>query len=393
MSAPFSSRHCVTGLALVCGLVCSPSMLRADQIIPDDLIVQSSGAFGIDAVENENFGSDTLRLKENNLRIHFDDTSTSAGYAANDWRLIANDQASDQAGGGASYFAIEDSTAARQVFRVDAGAPANALRVKSSGFVGIGTEEPGLQLTLKKNDTPATRLEQDNTGGFTAQTWDVAGNEANFFVRDVTGGSLLPFRIRPGAPTNSIDIAATGNVGIGTDKASSKLHVAGNALITGTLEIGSSRSLKEDIRDLGLEEAQAAFAALKPVHFKYKTETEQQLGFIAEDVPDLVATNGPKSVAPMDFVAVLTKVTQEQDRRVRELEKTVAARDEAIQALSRRLEALERNATARATASTVTEEKREAMRGQHQDQPVAAPVTEASDKRKKTPAAQPDNGR
>ena len=60
------------------------------------------------------------------------------------------------------------------------------------------------------------RLEQNNSGGFTAQTWDVAGNEANFFVRDVTGGSRLPFRIRPGAPTSSIDINASGNVGIGT---------------------------------------------------------------------------------------------------------------------------------------------------------------------------------
>src|SRR5439155_3561427 len=53
-------------------------------------------------------------------------------------------------------------------------------------------------------------------GGFTAQTWDIAGNEANFFVRDVTGGSRLPFRIRPGAPTSSIDINASGNVGVGT---------------------------------------------------------------------------------------------------------------------------------------------------------------------------------
>ena len=37
--------------------------------------------------------------------------------------------------------------------------------------------------------------------------WDIAGNEANFFVRDVTGGSRLPLRIRPGAPTSSIDFS------------------------------------------------------------------------------------------------------------------------------------------------------------------------------------------
>jgi hypothetical protein len=69
---------------------------------------------------------------------------------------------------------------------------------------------------MNTSDTPAIRMEQNNSGGFTAQTWDMAGNEANFFVRDVTSGSRLPFRIRPGAPTSSIDISASGNVGVGT---------------------------------------------------------------------------------------------------------------------------------------------------------------------------------
>jgi hypothetical protein len=66
-------------------------------------------------------------------------------------------------------------------------------------------------LRVKVDDTPAINLVQTGSS-FTAQTWDVAGNEANFFVRDATNGSRLPFRIRPGAPTSSIDIAATGEV-------------------------------------------------------------------------------------------------------------------------------------------------------------------------------------
>jgi hypothetical protein len=70
-------------------------------------------------------------------------------------------------------------------------------------------------LTLQTENTPRLRLEQTNVF-FPAQTWDVAGNEANFFVRDLTGGSRLPFRIRPGAPTSSVDIAANGDVGFGT---------------------------------------------------------------------------------------------------------------------------------------------------------------------------------
>jgi hypothetical protein len=203
----------------------------ADTVIPDDLIVQGSTCVGFDCVNNENFGFDTIKLKENNLRIFFEDTSTSPGFPPNDWRLIANDSAS----GGSNFFAIEDATAARQVFRVDAGAPANSLRVTSTGNVGIGTATPVLDLSMNTNDTPAMRLEQNNSGGFGAQTWDVAGNEANFFVRDVTNGSLLSFRIRPGAPTSSLDIASNGNVGIGTATPGAAMTVAKGLLqATGT---------------------------------------------------------------------------------------------------------------------------------------------------------------
>jgi hypothetical protein len=100
--------------------------------------------------------------------------------------------------------------------------------VASNGKVGFRTATPVLDLHITTGDTPAHRLEQTNASGFTAQTWDIAGNEANFFVRDVTGGSRLPFRIRPGAPTSSIDIAASGNVGIGTASPSNILTVVQN---------------------------------------------------------------------------------------------------------------------------------------------------------------------
>src|SRR5688572_4327819 len=81
-----------------------PRFMVFDQVIPDDLIVQGSICSGFDCVNNENFGTDTIRVKENNVRIQFDDTSVSAGFATNNWQLRANDQAS----GGASFFGIVD---------------------------------------------------------------------------------------------------------------------------------------------------------------------------------------------------------------------------------------------------------------------------------------------
>jgi hypothetical protein len=199
-----------------------PGELTAnDQVIPDDLIVQGSACVGLDCVNNENFGFDTIRLKENNLRIHFDDTSNQAGFPANDWRLIANDSAS----GGSSKFSIEDSTSSKTPFTITAGAATNSIFADSTGRIGLRTSTPVLDLHINTSNTPAIRLEQNNSGGFTAQTWDIGANEANFFVRDVTGGSRLSLRIRPGAPTSSVDISSDGDVGIGTGSPDNSLHV------------------------------------------------------------------------------------------------------------------------------------------------------------------------
>jgi hypothetical protein len=198
-----------------------------DFVIADDLIVQGSACVGLDCVDGENFGFDTIRVKENNTRIQYDDTSTSAGFATNNWQIRANAQGS----GGGSFLAFVDQGATGNsetgtiVFEVDAGAPANSLRVSSGGNVGIGTATPVLDVHANTTDTPAIRLEQNNSGGFTAQTWDIGANEANFFVRDVTGGSRLSLRIRPGAPTSSLDIAANGNVGVGTGSPNARIDL------------------------------------------------------------------------------------------------------------------------------------------------------------------------
>ncbi len=76
---------------------------------------------------------------------------------------------------------------------------------------------------MVSGNTPTLRLEQNGSSGFTPQTWDVAGNEANFFIRDATNGSKLPFRIEPGARTNSIYIDNAGLIGLGTTSPSALL--------------------------------------------------------------------------------------------------------------------------------------------------------------------------
>ncbi|MCW8877898.1 MAG: tail fiber domain-containing protein [Kangiellaceae bacterium] len=197
------------------------AMVYADQVINDDLIVTQSVCVGQDCVNGESFGFDTIRLKENNLRIKFQDTSNSASFPTNDWQITANDSSN----GGANKFSIDDIDGGRTPFTIEAGSPSNSLYVEDGGRIGFGTSTPVVNLHTVEGNSPTLRLEQDGSSGFTPQTWDVAGNEANFFIRDVTNGSKLPFKIKPGAPTGSIFVAADGDIGLGTESPSEELHV------------------------------------------------------------------------------------------------------------------------------------------------------------------------
>jgi hypothetical protein len=213
----------------------------------------------------------------------------------------------------------------------------------------------------------------------------VAGNESNLFIRDVTNGSKLIFRIQPNTPKDTLCLKSGGRIGLGTWSPSATLELqrtsedaeallnrtdgasgifsagadavvfgsktnhpvhfwandlqvatldtGGNMLLLGNLELGSSRELKQDIKPVDIAEAIKALKELRPVKFKYKSRpTDENIGFIAEDVPDLVATESRKTTSPMDVVAVLTRVVQEQQKTIAELSKKLSDLENEIKA-------------------------------------------------------------
>jgi hypothetical protein len=192
-----------------------------DIIHNDDVIITNSLCVGFDCVNGESFGFDTIISKENNLRIFFNDTSSTSSFPTNNWRITINDSSN----GGGSYFSIDDVDGGRSPFRVEAGTPNHSLYVGDYGRIGLGTSTPAVELHVKDSDTPTLRLEQDGSGGWAPQTWDVAGNESNFFIRDVNHGSQLPFRIQPGTPSSTLTLKAGGLVGIGTWSPESTLEI------------------------------------------------------------------------------------------------------------------------------------------------------------------------
>jgi hypothetical protein len=112
----------------------------------------------------------------------------------------------------------------------------------------------------------------------------------------------------------------------------------------------SSRALKENIKNLSTEEALRTLSDLNPVKYNYKANAdEKHVGFIAEDVPALVATKDRKGLSPMDIVAVLTKVVQEKSQTIDKQQKTIdelAAAVAQMKAEMQRLESMHMSARA-----------------------------------------------
>ena len=124
------------GAALACA---APA--HADQVIPDAAIIQGAACTGLRLRHNEPFGTDSLRLKENNTRIAFSDTSVTG--PGNDWELTANDTGS----GGQNYLGVTDVSSARLPLRVLAGAPTDTLVVAPDGVRGALSARIGAATT------------------------------------------------------------------------------------------------------------------------------------------------------------------------------------------------------------------------------------------------------
>jgi len=134
-----------------------------------------------------------------------------------------------------------------------------------------------------------------------------------------------------GLGSNRLVFNSNGYLGVGTTIPSYPLEMASGARVTsgGVWTNASSREYKTDIKQLTTKKAMDTLTQLQPVEFAYKADSkEKYVGFIAEDVPELVATKDRKGMSSMDVVAVLTKVVQEQQTTIAELSRRLSAVEE-----------------------------------------------------------------
>ena len=200
----------------------------------------------------------------------------------------------------------------------DVATGGNSQIFDDGNFVGIGTTDP--QQRLEVNGSIQIHEQNSSVAGLmitqsTGDTGYILHNRASTLT--IGAGSV-----------DRITIDRNGNVGFGVTRPTHPIEMASGAHVTagGVWTNSSSRQRKENIAALSVEEALQALAELQPVQFRYKNDAEETyVGFIAEDVPDLVAMDNRQSLSAMDIVAVLTKVVQNQQRRIEELEARIDA--------------------------------------------------------------------
>lgn len=323
----------------------------ADQVISDDLIVQGSKCIGVDCVNGENFGAATVRVKENNLRIDFVDTSL-APLPTTDWRL----KSSSSSNGGASYFAIignEDLTggtsdATPHIVRFDAGAPGLSVLVNSKGHLGLGTGSPFRDIDVVSDQRPVVRLQQDTSLGATAQDWDLGADNGGFYIGQDDGGLTKVVRIMSRSRNGNLAIAANGNVGFGRQNPLAQLHVRRNVRLEGVNGcsggIGtdadgllgclvSSSRFKDIVGPLAPQIALANVMALQPKVGAYKeTPDVPEHWLIAEEAAEVdpafvgMKDGAPFTVKTQNVVADLIVVLQQQRRDLDEIKRKIAER-------------------------------------------------------------------
>lgn len=161
---------------------------------------------------------------------------------------------------------------------------ANYAMMIYNGSMGIRDTNPAAKLEINRN-----------------------GNEDNDY---------LQLTSNPAATAGDIlKINSLGQIGVKRTTPGFLLEFGNGAYVsnTGNFVNASSRDYKENISSLNSSVALETFLKLSPVEYNYKNEPDERyLGFIAEDVPSLVADKNREGLSPLEIAALLTKVIAHQ---------------------------------------------------------------------------------
>ncbi len=272
------------------------------------------------------------------------------------------------------FFGVSGQAIVGQNFVANRSTVTNGLLVE--GHVGIGNARPLAKLDVASTTSPEdfglrittagskqSLLSVQNRGivgiGVADNTAIALDSTLNVHGKAAIGKSVIANNEE--IPADGLyvqgDIQTKGRLMIAPDfhdiPENLNLYVSGNVLVHGevqtddvttrSLSQSSSRSLKTHIDALTSQESTQILQDLKPVKFVYRDDAEQLLhfGFIAEEVPEVLATSDRKAIHPLDIVTLLTKTVQDQQIVITDLNRTVQNQQKAIERLIDRINVLE----------------------------------------------------
>ncbi len=238
---------------------------------------------------------------------------------------------------------------------------------KSSGNVGIGTTNPLALLNVLGS----------KTGNWVARIENTASSGHGLVIQAGNSASDYSFVVNDGASSKTFfAVLGNGNVGIGTTPTSAKLEVKGSGttsatygliveksngtsnfqirddgygyLAAATWAYGSDRRMKENISYLKNTGALAKIMQLKPARFDYIQGAKNQLGFIAQDVqqviPEAVSIANPDTGMlglKTDFIIpYLVNAIKEQENKISIQDAKLDELEKANRALKQRLSSI-----------------------------------------------------
>jgi hypothetical protein len=282
-----------------------------DQVIPDDLIVQGSTCVGFDCVNNESFGFDTIRLKENSTRIKFEDTSVGS-FPANDWQLTPTTRAA------AAPTSSPSRTSPARRFR--SRSPPERRRTRSSSTA------PAASASAPRRRSSTSTSHQQHSGHPLEQTNGRRLHGPDLGRRGQRSELLRPRRDRRLAPAVPHPSRARRPA-----RSTSAPNAATSAsALAGTLTQGSSRAIKHGFATIDPANALAGVQKLPILTWVYNDDATQSLhvGPMAEEFHAAFGFGADdKHIAPSDQAGLalaaikgLAQVVEQKDQKIQELE-------------------------------------------------------------------------
>lgn len=317
-------------LAIGTGLLLLSSAAVAQNVITQNTTIRTSLCVGIDCLDTENYGADTLRLKAANASIHIEDTSNPF-FPNNEWRMVFNDNES-VATGGLSYFGIDDITAGTAPFRLFANAPDASLVVDGVG-VGVGAELPLASLHVYRDDGTAQLLVEESVANVAPRTLFKLSNPGNTKFEIDNTDAMTSWAFTNSGSDFRVSLQDSGVVEFRVDN-------NGDAFLAGILSQNSDREAKTGINAVDPNAILEKVMGLPIAEWAYKeTPESRHIGPMAQDFHAAFGTgSSDRQLATLDVsgvaIASIQALNGKLEGQLRDLQaqnQTLAARNAALE--------------------------------------------------------------